>query len=150
MKPNAINTNTLFNSSINSISNHKIKFNIIKSNENSIDIILEDLIPWHKHEEIWINVQELNKKTSDPKKYIISPNYNDILISSYFTLYPSRYSNEALFTHYTVYTGLFNTLCLSRRLTKYNLILMIMLVILSMRLLNGRKKLQCVIKLEFR
>lgn len=36
----------------------------IKSNENSIDIILEDLIPWLKHEEIWINVQELNIKTS--------------------------------------------------------------------------------------
>lgn len=84
----SITTNTLFNSSLNI--NHKVKLSDIKSNENSIEIILSDFIKWRKHEEIWSNILELNKKASDLKKYLIPPNYNDILISSYLALYPDQ------------------------------------------------------------
>ena len=55
------------------------------SNNNFLNLFLFETENWEKHENIWINIkQNLNEKNI---KYILPPNDEDILISSYIKLY---------------------------------------------------------------
>ena len=41
---------------------------------------------WRKHEEIWVNIQNVDIFNFELEKYLLSLNYNDVLINSYLKL----------------------------------------------------------------
>ena len=56
---------------------------------NSLKINLINPLSWRKHEEIWANIQNLAVYNVELEKYLIPPNDNDVLISSYLKLFPN-------------------------------------------------------------
>ena len=60
------------NSNSNKKSNH-IKLTLVSPKE------------WEKHEEIWINILNVNEKV---EKYVLPPNDMDVLVSGYLKMYP--------------------------------------------------------------
>lgn len=63
--------------------------NLPRSNStfNSMDIYLTDFSSWKKHEEIWNNISSQKLISWELEKYLIPPNDNDILYSSFFKLH---------------------------------------------------------------
>lgn len=55
---------------------------------NSLKMTLINPINWRKHEEIWDNLISLSLGLSDLEKYLIPPNENDVLVSSYLKMNP--------------------------------------------------------------
>ena len=53
---------------------------------NSIKIILTNPLEWKKHEEIWKNILNLSFISMEIEKYLIPPNENEVLISTYLKL----------------------------------------------------------------
>jgi hypothetical protein len=62
------------NSNSNKKSNH-IKLTLVSPKE------------WEKHEEIWINILNVNEKV---EKYVLPPNDMDVLVSGYLKMYPYK------------------------------------------------------------
>jgi hypothetical protein len=56
---------------------------------NSLKINLINPLSWRKHEEIWANIQNFAVFNAEIEKYLIPPNDNDVLISSYLKLFPN-------------------------------------------------------------
>ena len=55
---------------------------------NSLKIIILSPFKWKKHEEIWTNISQLSNFSKELHKYILPPNDNDVIISSYLKLFP--------------------------------------------------------------
>ena len=53
---------------------------------NSIKITLTNPLEWKKHEEIWKNILNLSFISMEIEKYLIPPNENEVLISTYLKL----------------------------------------------------------------
>ena len=59
-----------------------------KKTLNSLKIIILSPFKWKKHEEIWSNILQLSKISKELHKYLLPPNDNDVIISSYLKLFP--------------------------------------------------------------
>ena len=56
---------------------------------NSLKINLINPLSWRKHEEIWANIQNFAVFNAEIEKYLLPPNDNDVLVSSYLKLFPN-------------------------------------------------------------
>ena len=65
--------------------NQENKENNKNSNNNFLNLFLFEPEKWEKHENIWINIKQ--NLTKENLEYILPPNDEDILISSYIKLY---------------------------------------------------------------
>ncbi len=75
------------NYNINNNNNNNINFdNNKRTTFNSIKIILTNPLEWKKHEEIWKNILNLSFISMEIEKYLIPPNENEVLISTYLKL----------------------------------------------------------------
>ena len=54
---------------------------------NQIQLTLVSPKEWEKHEEIWMNIQNINEKV---EKYVLPPNDMDALVSGYLKMYPYK------------------------------------------------------------
>ena len=71
----------------NNNNNNNINFdNNKRTTFNSIKIILTNPLEWKKHEEIWKNILNLSFISMEIEKYLIPPNENEVLISTYLKL----------------------------------------------------------------
>ena len=54
---------------------------------NQIQLTLISPKEWEKHEEIWMNIKNINEKF---EKYVLPPNDMDALVSCYLKMYPNK------------------------------------------------------------
>ena len=74
------------NYNINNNNNNNNFDNNKRTTFNSIKITLTNPLEWKKHEEIWKNILNLSFISMEIEKYLIPPNENEVLISTYLKL----------------------------------------------------------------
>ena len=83
---NSSNSHKKYNNYNINLNNNNNYENNKRTSLNSIKITLTNPLEWKKHEEIWKNILKLPFISMEIEKYLIPPNENEVLISTYLKL----------------------------------------------------------------
>ena len=83
---NSSNSHKKYNNYNINLNNNNNYENNKRTSLNSIKISLTNPLEWKKHEEIWKNILKLPFISMEIEKYLIPPNENEVLISTYLKL----------------------------------------------------------------
>ena len=83
---NSSNSQKKYNNYNINLNNNNNYENNKRTSLNSIKISLTNPLEWKKHEEIWKNILKLPFISMEIEKYLIPPNENEVLISTYLKL----------------------------------------------------------------